>query len=420
MPKPNQTISTALSRDWNENCVFICVHICSLLRHALSTFILPTRLTFFSRSLISTPKTTVCHRTLLSIIARLSERDHSSQQQIAADNTGQQIYVRLRYFPIYGMWVFSQPSEGGDLVFIMPSICNIARTKAQWRATPGLLDQVFLLLRVSSVLIIAWPILFSQSRSNPSVVCTFCSSPAGDTHTHTQRDHTVSSSGILLISHYTCADKIPLLFFWEKRSWRGSWEQAITLSSLISWGMVCYSLPPSPHPREPSLRTIASSDTEQWNCKCLQSDWRIDLKHSAALRMILQRHGADERISYARELWGITNLSLYLLYQWKWQCVIEREQSIGWERKKKKRTLQHVYTWARGTSAALQSSITTFKITLSHTIFPSPRTPGCLFITAEELHLPQARCTLHKLQPYSDGAPKKKKQKKKTHAFCYN
>lgn len=206
-------------------------------------------------------------------------------------------------------------------------------------------------------------------------------------------------------------------FFWAKRSWRGSWEQAITLSSLISWGMVCYSLPPSPHPCEPSLHTIASSDTELWNCKCLQSDWRIDLKHSAALCMILQRHGADERISYARELWRITNLSLYLLYQWKWQCVIEREQSIGSERereKKKKRTLQHVYTGARGTSAALESSITTFKITLSHTIFPSPRTPGCLFITAEELHLPQACCTLHKLLPYSDGAPKKKQKKKNT------
>lgn len=72
------------------------------------------------------------------------------------------------------------------------------------------------------------------------------------------------------------------------------------------------SSPPALPPLDPS------GDTQVWNCKCLLSGSEADVKRSVALRMILLRRGADERISYSRAKHSVTNLSLYLLNQEKW------------------------------------------------------------------------------------------------------
>lgn len=151
------------------------------------------------------------------------------------------------------------------------------------------------------------------------------------------------------------------------------------LSTPVSWWKVCFCLLPT--------SALRASLCAAQSCGIANASYQTGRKICSARRLfclILLWHGADERISYAREAHCITNLSLYLIYHGKRQRVIEWKQSTGWEKK----MLWHVFT-RREMHCLRLYHLKAFKITLmSHMILSWNITPvhcretsGCLFIT---------------------------------------
>ena len=108
-------------------------------------------------------------------------------------------------------------------------------------------------------------------------------------------------------------------------------------------------LTPSPPPCEPSLPLDAEP---RYRAVELQMPGGRSEAHGGPFCLILPWRGVDERISYARELSSIANLSLHLIYQGEGEWVIQRKQSIGGERRMLVLTCFH---WARGASVPLLS-----------------------------------------------------------------
>lgn len=165
-----------------------------------------------------------------------------------------------------------------------------------------------------SLLCLLWPSLFSQS--NPSVICTFCSSLAGDFTPHADRSDIQQRRRHLVNISLHKHRQIPLF---EKKKKKSSWEQAITLSPVLfsSSRLPRLLLPASP----PSARSERRYRTTELQMPPIRPGVRSEAL-SGPFCLILLRHGADERISHVRELHSITNLSLHLLYQGESQWVI--------------------------------------------------------------------------------------------------
>lgn len=106
---------------------------------------------------------------------------------------------------------------------------------------------------------------------------------------------------------------------------------------------MCYSFLLHLIPSEPSLPSIWAAIQSYGIANASYQSGRQIWSTRRPFCLILLGHGADERISYVRESHSITNLSLYLIYQEKWQRVIEWKQSIGLEKNRKAQACFHWY-----------------------------------------------------------------------------
>lgn len=161
-------------------------------------------------------------------------------------------------------------------VFIMPSL-------GSWH-----LDGRLCCSWCVSHLWFAWPILFPQP--NPTVICPFCSSRAGDfLPTHNQITHSTGRRYLVNIS-LQIHGQIPLFEWRSQRPGRG---QTIAHFTIISCGVQARRFLP---PHRPSPPTWSEHWYRATELQMPPIRPEIDLRCSVGLCMILLWQGADERM----------------------------------------------------------------------------------------------------------------------------